>query len=178
MAYDLHPDAETLFTGVRMTIKRTWVNDPNGEPHPREAAEVPDAVVVLPLLDNGDVVLIKNHRYILKTTLWELPAGCIEPGEDPAVCAARELEEEAGYRPTTVTPLTSFFPTPGFCTEQMHAYLATGLTPTAQSLDPTEAITPHPTPLEQTMNMIRTGEIEDAKTIAALLFYTTFLRDQ
>ncbi|MEM1211323.1 MAG: NUDIX hydrolase [Planctomycetota bacterium] len=174
MAQDLHPDAETLIQGVRLTVKRTTVLDPAGQPHTREIAEVADAVVILPLLDNGDVVLIQNRRFAVNQTLWELPAGTIEAGEVPADCAGRELEEETGYKPATITPLTSFFPTPGFCTEKLHAFLATGLTPTQQSLDPTEAITPHPTPLEQTMNMIRNGEIEDAKSIAAILFYTSF----
>ncbi|MEM6553661.1 MAG: NUDIX hydrolase [Planctomycetota bacterium] len=176
MAHDLHPDAETLVRGSRLTVKRATVHDPAGQPHTREIAEVADAVVILPLLDNGDVVLIQNRRFAVNQTLWELPAGTIEADEVPADCAGRELEEETGYRAATITPLTSFYPTPGFCTEKLHAFLATGLTATQQALDPTEAITPHPTPLEQTMNMIRTGEIEDAKTIAALLFYTTFLK--
>ena len=177
MAHNLHPDAETLVQGVRLTVKRATIHDDDGQPHTREIAEVADAVVILPILDDGRVVLIRNRRFAVNQTLWELPAGTMEPGEDPALTAARELEEETGYRAQSVQHLTSFFPTPGFCTEKLHAYRATGLSPSAQSLDPTEAITPHPTPLGQTMNMIRTGEIEDAKTIATLLYHHTFTQD-
>ncbi|WP_428389417.1 NUDIX hydrolase [Mucisphaera sp.] len=133
-----------------------------------------DAVVVLPLFENRDVLLIRNHRFALDLELWELPAGTIDPGEDPLTCAGRELEEETGYRAQTIQPLTDFVTCPGLCTERIHAFLATNLTRTQQSLDPTERIIPERRSWIQTMQMIREGTIADAKTITALLYAAKF----
>lgn len=141
-----------------------------GEPVTREVVRPRDAVVVVPMLDEETVVLIRNNRFAVGQTLWEVPAGTIEPGEDPRTCADRELIEETGYEADEITPLTEWFPTPGFCTEYQYVYLATGLTEVGQDLDETEQIEVHPTAMGEAIAMVRDGTIRDAKTIAALLF--------
>jgi len=171
MAFDLHPDAEKLHAGVRVNLLATERPRTSGGTQRREIAEVADAVVILPLLDDQRVVLIQNERFAVKQTLWELPAGTLEPGEDPAACAARELAEETGYEAQRVERLTSFYPSPGFCTEKLHAYRATGLRHVGQSLEETERITAHVMPIEEACAMVRDGRIEDGKTIAALLYH-------
>lgn len=142
----------------------------------REYIRPRDAVVILPMLDPETVVLIRNERFAVGETLWELPAGTMEAGEDPAQTAARELEEETGYRADLVEPMSKFFPTPGFCTERLFGYRATGLTEIGQSLDDTERITVHPTPWDDALAMCKDGRIQDAKTLALMLHHEVFGR--
>jgi ADP-ribose pyrophosphatase len=101
--------------------------------------------------------------------LWELPAGILEPGEPPKVCAARELEEETGYRAAHVEPLCRFYSTPGGTNEMLHVFLATGLTPGGSRLEADERIEVFPTPLHEALAMMARGEIVDGKTIIGLL---------
>ncbi|MEM6854537.1 MAG: NUDIX hydrolase [Planctomycetota bacterium] len=184
MVFDLHPDKETVFEGVRVTVRAVDLPKRGGGTHRREVVEAADAVVILPLIADGDaegfdfkgpgVVLIRNERFALKQTLWELPAGTVEPGESPDACAPRELTEETGYRAEAVVKLTEFFPTPGFCTELLHAYRAEGLTFTGQDLDETEKITAQAVAWDRAMKMVEDGTIRDAKTIATLLYHHAF----
>ncbi|MEM7625201.1 MAG: NUDIX hydrolase [Planctomycetota bacterium] len=174
MAFDLHPDSEVIHRGVRVTVRTAELRADEGQTHRREVVEAADAVVVLPLMDNGDVVLIRNKRFAVRDTLWELPAGTVEPGESPDGCAPRELEEETGYRARQIEKLAEFFPTPGFCTELLHAYLATGLEFVGQRLDETEKITAQVVAWDEAMRMVRDNTIRDAKTIATLLYHQTF----
>ncbi len=134
----------------------------------------PGAAVILPLLDDDHVVLIENTRASIGRKLLELPAGTLEPPEPPEACAARELEEETGYAAKRLTPLTSFFASPGISTERMYAFVAEGLRKTAQSLDPGELIDPVILTFDDLLARIRSGEVEDAKTIAVTLFYLRF----
>jgi len=186
MAFDLHPDSELVHAGVRVHLRVKDRARRSGGSQRREIAEVADAVVILPLLAADEaaaaglgfrgpgVVMIRNERFAVGKTLLELPAGTLEPGEDPAACAARELAEETGYEAQQIERLTAFYPSPGFCTEKLHAFVATGLTAVGQSLDETERITPEPMPLSRAYDLIRDGTIEDAKTIATLLYFKAF----
>lgn len=163
-----------MHEGVRTTIRAIDLPKRGGGTHRREVVEAADAVVILPLMDNGDVVLIRNERFAVQDTLWELPAGTVEAGESPDDCAPRELVEETGYRAERVEKLAEFFPTPGFCTELLHAYRATGLTFVGQDLDETEKITAQVVAWDEAMRMVRDNVIRDAKTIATLLHHQTF----
>ncbi|MFH1416803.1 MAG: NUDIX hydrolase [Planctomycetota bacterium] len=133
----------------------------------------PGAVVILPLLAGGEqIVLIRNYRHALDRELWELPAGTLDvPGETASAAAARELEEEAGYRAGDIRPLCEFYSTPGMCTELLHAFVATDLTPTRQQLDPTERIRVEIKQRDEALAMVRDGTIVDAKTMVTLLFW-------
>ncbi|QDU70719.1 NUDIX hydrolase [Mucisphaera calidilacus] len=137
-----------------------------------------DAVVVLPMFANRDVMMIRNHRFAVGLELWELPAGTIDPGEDPLVCAHRELEEETGYAAVIMEPVTDFVTCPGLCTERIYAYMARDLTASEQKLDQTEQIVPERVSWERAMSMVQDGTIRDAKTIATLLFAECFLRQE
>ncbi len=172
----MHDDKAVIYQGTRVTLRAVALPGRDGGVINREVAEVADAVVILPVLDDEHLVLIRNERFAVGKTLLELPAGTIEPGEDPDVCAGRELEEETGYAADNIERLTAYYPTPGFCTEKLHAYRATGLTFHGQSLDENERITTQVLSWDQTMEKIRTGEIEDAKTIATVLFVRAFMK--
>jgi len=132
------------------------------------------SVVVLPVTGDGRIVLIRNDRFAIGQTLWELCAGTLEPGEEPARCAARELVEETGYQAGSLDPLCGYYTCPGFCTEYLHCFLAAGLEHVGQSLDEGEKIEVEALPAPRVMEMIRSGQVRDAKTIATVLYWWTF----
>lgn len=140
-----------------------------GEPIEREVVRHPGSVVVLPLTNDGRMVMIRNFRLSVERELWELPAGTRGQNEDPALCAARELEEETGFRAATLTPLCRFHLSPGMTDELMHVFVGTGLSRVEQRLEPDEAIRPIEMESGAVIRMIKAGEIEDAKTIAVVL---------
>jgi ADP-ribose pyrophosphatase len=149
---------------------------PDGSPKARAIVVHPGAAVVLPLLEDDEarVLLIRNHRIAAGGPLWELPAGTLEPGETPERCAARELVEETGHRADRLRPLLSLWSSPGFCDERLHVFVATGLRRAEQALGEGERIEVHPLPMHTALAMVRDGRIEDAKTVAALLYYACF----
>ncbi|MBX3408436.1 MAG: NUDIX hydrolase [Phycisphaeraceae bacterium] len=162
-----------LHKGAKFDFERLAVTSPGGGILYRECVRHPGAVIILPLLQTAmgpQVLLIRNWRASVEEWLWELPAGTLEAGEDPAACAARELREEAGHSATTLTPLLTFRTSPGLSDELMHAYLATNLTHVGQRLEPDERLTVHPLPVERVMAMLAEGHVSDAKTILTLLW--------
>jgi len=187
MAFDLHSDTDTVHRGVRITVRAIDLARHGGGVYRREVVEAADAVVIYPWIADGEaegfafrgpgVVLIRNERFAVKETLWELPAGTIEPGESPDDCAPRELTEETGYAAERVMKLAEFFPTPGFCTELLHAYRAEGLRFVGQDLDETEKITAQAVAWNEAMKMVRDNVIRDGKTIATLLHHHTFANE-
>jgi ADP-ribose pyrophosphatase len=162
---------ELLLTAATFEVARLRFEGPDGGEIIRDVVEHPGAAVILPQLDDGRIVLIRNLRRTVGKVLWELPAGTLEPGEAPEACAAREVEEETGYRAGTIAPLTEFFASPGILNERMYGFVATDLVPTAQSLDHDEEIEVFPIPPWQVRDMIKDGHIEDGKTIALLLYW-------
>lgn len=173
-----YKNPEVLFHGKRVDLLSIEADHPKGGTIRREVVSHPGAVVIIPLLDPETVILIRNDRYVVQETIWELPAGTLEDHEDPLECAARELEEETGYRAKTLTPLLHFYSTPGFCNEILHIFLATDLTFRGQNLDETERIEVHPLKFSQVLTMIKEGTICDAKTIASLLYLQTYRRQE
>ena len=149
---------------------------PDGSSKTHAIVVHPGAAVVLPLLqdDAQRVLLIRNHRIAAGGPVWELPAGTLEPGETPEHCAARELVEETGHRARHLRPLLSLFSSPGFCDEKLHVFVATGLHRAEQALSEGERIEVHAMPIHEALAMVRDGRIEDAKTIAALLYHVCF----
>jgi ADP-ribose pyrophosphatase len=162
---------EVLLETRRFRVVRHRGRTASGHEYVRETVQHPGAVVVLPILEDGRVCLIRNYRVAVGQTLIELPAGTLEPGEDSADTARRELEEETGYRATRIEPLLEFFMSPGILSERMHAYLATGLTKGPPSPEAGEEIEPLLVTWDQALRMALGGEIQDAKTLATLLFY-------
>ena len=168
--------SHVLFRSQRFTVVRESQTTPDGREIARDIVRHPGAVAILPLLDDGRVCLIQNHRLSVGQTLIELPAGTLEPGEDPAAAAARELTEETGYRAGRIELLAVFYMSPGILDEKMHVYVATGLTAGAQKLEPGESIVPLRASWNAVLTMLRDGRIQDAKTMAALLYYHAFCR--
>ncbi|CRX38663.1 NUDIX hydrolase [Estrella lausannensis] len=174
MLHDPLENSKTVFHGLRFDVRALDVETASGKTFKKQYIAHPGAVVILPLFDNGDVLLIRNQRFAVGQRLLELPAGTKEKGEEAATTAARELEEETGYTAKKLTLLTSFFTSPGITNENMDAYLAQGLIKTAQKLDESEEIEVEIHPLQKALEMVRTGEIKDGKSINALLFYQAF----
>lgn len=140
----------------------------------RELIVHPGAVVILPILDDK-IVMIRNKRWAVNETLWELPAGTLEPPELPLVCAGRELIEETGYEAKSIEPLLDFYSCPGFCTELLYCFIARDLKQVGQRLEETEDIVVEPLPVNRVLDMVRSNEIRDGKSIAAILHYHTFV---
>ena len=131
----------------------------------------PGAVGILPLLDDGRVVLLRQYRVAVDSYLIELPAGTLEPGEEPIVTARRELIEETGYTAGTMKPLITFYTSPGILREKLHLFVATGLTPGKSALEDGEDIELLIAEWDEIREWIARGEITDAKTLIGLLHY-------
>jgi ADP-ribose pyrophosphatase len=141
---------------------------PNGAAVTLEVLRHPGAAAAIPLHDDGTVTLIRQYRHAGGGFMWEIPAGKLEPGEDPAACAARELAEEAGLE-GVLERLMVLHTTPAFTDERIWIYAAHGLRPVAQALEGDEVLTVHRLPLREAEAMVRRGEITDGKTALAIL---------
>jgi ADP-ribose pyrophosphatase len=161
---------ELLLTTERFRVVRDSFVTSGGQTKCREIVRHPGAVVIVPMLDDGRVCLIKNFRHSVRQTLIELPAGTLDPGESPQTTAERELIEETGYRASSVKHLHSFYLSPGILDERMHLFLATGLQEGDTARELGEEITNLIVPWDEAIAMIFRGEIQDAKTIASLLY--------
>lgn len=161
---------EEVFSGRLLKVQRDHVTLPNGNDTTREYIRHPGAVAIVPVLEDGSVVLVKQCRYPLGTLLWEIPAGKLDHGEaeDADECAKRELSEETGYDAAHWQRLISIATTPGFSDEIIHLYKAWGLQKYAQHTDEDEFIDVQAFSPEQLRKMIAEGELYDAKTLCAL----------
>ena len=170
-------DRQVVYNGKKVRLELHHLEDPDtGRRHKREVCVHPGAVVVLPILPDGRLVLIKNYRYAVEESLLELPAGTLEKGEEPINCAGRELIEETGYTARRLKSLGSFFTSPGILSERMYAFAAYDLTEGEPATEEGEQIEVRPTAWEDAIDMIRSGAIRDAKTIATILMYDRFHR--
>lgn len=159
----------TLHRGRKFDFESLTVRRPSGEELEREIVRHPGAVVVVPVLGDGRIVLIRNYRISVEQRLWECCAGTLEPPEDPAVCAGRELIEETGYRAGRVEPLGWFYTTPRLTDERMHAFIAQDLVEVGQSLEDDESIEVASVPAAEALAMIDRGDLRDGKSIVAIL---------
>jgi ADP-ribose pyrophosphatase len=141
---------------------------PNGNTARRETVRHSGAVAIVPLDDDGNVILVRQYRHAASRALLEIPAGTLNQGEDPDQCAIRELQEEAGYKPGKLQKIGGIFVAPGYSTEFIHLYLATDLTASRLDMDVDEFIEVQHMPLSEVLGRIRSGEIPDAKTICAV----------
>lgn len=160
----------TIHKGRKFDFEIATVHRPGREPFDREVVRHPGAVVIVPVLDDGRIVMIQVRRWPEGGAWqWECCAGTIDKGEEPAACAGRELIEETGYKAATLTPLGWFYTTPGMTDERMHAFVGTGLREVGQDLEEDEAIRVEVVEPGRVWSMMDAGEIRDGKSMLALM---------
>ncbi|HEX7023244.1 MAG TPA: NUDIX hydrolase [Gemmatimonadales bacterium] len=174
-------ESSRKYEGRVIHVDHDVVRFPDGSTGVLEMVRHPGAAAIVPFVDdpgNPDprVLLIRQFRHAADGQLWEIPAGTLDSGESPAVCARRELAEEAGMEAASMTRLTTIFTTPGFTDERIHLFVATGLTPVALAREPDEFITVHEKRWSEVGRMIREGKIRDAKSLCALMYVNCFSR--
>ena len=170
------------YRGRLLAVDADTVRLPNGTELELEIVRHPGAAAVVPLLsqpgaEDPYVLLLQQYRYAAQGTIWEIPAGVLEPGEEPIACARRELREETGAEADQIEPLTTILTTPGFTDERIHLFLATGIRPGTASPNADELLQTQAVPLSRALVMIRDGEISDAKTVIALLYVAGYRLD-
>jgi ADP-ribose pyrophosphatase len=163
--------AETVYVGRRIRVEADTLHTPDGRTIRRDAIRHPGAVVILPVLDAARVVLLRNFRFVVGDTLWEVPAGTLEPDEPIEACARRELLEETGYTAAKWRSLGYLYASPGVLDEKLYLFVAEDLTPGPAKPEPDEQLEPVVVPLADAVRMCLDGTIRDAKTITSLLLW-------
>jgi ADP-ribose pyrophosphatase len=162
-------ESRQIYEGRRVKLHVDSVVLPSGRETTREVVDHPDCVAIVAVDAENNVMLVRQFRYALAQELLEIPAGVIEPGEEPIQSAFRELEEETGYTTAKMERLGGFYSSPGCFTEFLHLFLATELEPGCKAVQEDEIIEVVPIPMEQVRNLIISGELRDAKSIAGIL---------
>ena len=160
-----------VYNGRAISVRVDDVMKPNGKTTTRDVVNHSDCVVVVPIDKDNNVLLVRQFRYPVDAALLELPAGGIEAGEQPVDCVRRELQEEIGFIPGRIDAIGGFYSIPGYGTEYLYAYVVYDLTPSRLVAEDTYEIEVVKTPLQDIPELIQSGKICDAKSIAALLTY-------
>ncbi|HEX8398297.1 MAG TPA: NUDIX hydrolase [Pyrinomonadaceae bacterium] len=160
---------EEIYRGRIFNVSLATVREEE-KTYTREIISHPGSAVIVPVFADETVALVRQYRHPARKYLLEIPAGSLAPGEDPKAGAERELEEEVGVRAARVEKLTEFYVSPGFLGEKMHVYLATDFTESRQNLEDDELLQVERIPLRACAELIKKGEIEDAKTMIGLTF--------
>jgi ADP-ribose pyrophosphatase len=164
--------SEEIFSGKVISLHLQDVELPNGKQSKREIIKHPGAVAILAITDDKKVVMVEQYRKALERTIVEIPAGKLEKGEEPELCARRELEEETGYECESLELLTSFYTSPGFADEIVHVYVAKGLNKkeNAAALDEDEFVNLEELTFDEAVQYVKEQKIYDAKTIFAVQY--------
>lgn len=166
---------ETVYQGKAFDVHRDKVLLPNGQSTQLDIVEHVGAVTILPLDEQGRIWFVRQYRHPAAQQLLELPAGTLEPGEPPEACALREIREETGQAAGEMRKLGEFFLAPGYSTETMHVFLATKLRPDPLPSDSDEFLSVETRPVAEVLQMVERGEIQDGKTLAALMLARRWL---
>ncbi len=170
-------ESQEIYAGAVFEVTRDRIQEEAGHEIIRDVVVHPGGAGGVPIFADGSIALVRQYRHPARKELLEIPAGKLDAGETPATCAAREIEEELGVRVGRIEKLTEFYSTPGFCAEKIYVYLATELTPAVQKLDHDEAVEIVYLSLAEAWQLVERGEIEDAKTIIALMLTRQKLRE-
>jgi len=169
--------SEEIYNGKIVHLFRDTVRLPNGKPATREVMHHPGAAAVVPLTEDGNVILVRQYRYPFAQVMLEIPAGKLDPGEDPMVCARRELTEETGFEAAQIVQLGVFYPSVAILDEKIHLYLARGLTFCATNPDDDEFLHVEQRPLKEMVEAVMRGEVPDGKTQTAILKTWYYLQE-
>lgn len=161
-------ESQKIYAGNILTLRVDTVLLPNGRKATREVVEHPGAVAVVPITNEGKIVLVRQYRYPVARELLEIPAGKLQVGEDPAACARRELSEETGFLCDQLEPLAQFFTTPGFADEKMYLFCARAMRVAAPHPDADEFINVESYSAQEIRDMMARGELCDAKTLLGI----------
>ena len=171
-------DSIKIFEGKIINVRLDTVILPNGKKAKRETVEHPGATAIIPVENDGNVVLIKQYRNPINKVILEIPAGKLEKGEDPQDCAARELQEETGLRSGKLTHLATFYTTPGIRDEILYLYAAFDLEKSLTNPDKDEFLEVVSIPLSELFLMVEKKEIVDAKTLIGIMMVKNILKDK
>ena len=170
--------SEMLYRGKLLSLRLDEVLLSGGRRVGREIVVHPGASAILPIVEPGKILMVRQYRHPVGEVLLEIPAGTLKPGEDPMACAARELEEETGYRAGKLIHLITIYPTPGYSSEILHIYLARDLRRGVQAPEMDEDISIVEMSIDQVLDGIRGGRVKDSKTIVAILYYLFFIESR
>ncbi len=171
MAEEKTLSSKSIYRGRTVNLRVDEIRMPSGRESTREVVEHREVVAIVAIDRDDNVLLVRQFRHPVGKELLEVPAGGIDAGEGPAEAVRREMQEETGYRPEKMERLGGFYSAPGFCTEYLHLYLATDLTSSQLYAEDTEIIRLERVPIDEIPELITSGRIEDAKSIAGLLTY-------
>lgn len=158
-----------IYDGRLIRLSVHDVRLPNNDTSKREVIQHPGAVAVVALDNQQNVLLVRQFRLPAGQVMYEIPAGTLNPNEDPHDCAIREMQEETGYKPTTLQSLGGIYTAPGYTTEFIHLFMASELVEAALEQDRDEFVEMERTPLKDALAMIERGEITDSKTVCGLM---------
>ncbi len=169
----IHPEetvrSETVYRGHLITVRRDDVRLASGKTAEREIVEHPPVVAMIPLDEDGKLLLVRQYRKAVEQVLLELPAGSVEDGETPEEAVKREMIEETGYEPQIIRLVTDLYPSPGISTEIMHMYFVSDLKGDGQATEPADEIEVERVDVSRAADMVRHGLITDAKSMVGIL---------
>ncbi|PWH12737.1 MAG: ADP-ribose pyrophosphatase [Anaerolineae bacterium] len=167
--------AETVYTGRAFAVRCDHLRTPDGRTVKYDIIEHTGSIILVPVNDQGQIYFVRQYRHAAQLDLLELPAGTLEPGEAPIAGAAREIREEIGLEATNLLEIGTFYLAPGYSTERMHVFLATGLRHNPLEADADEFLSVEALPITEALRQAENGEMQDAKSLAALLLAKRYL---
>ncbi len=172
-----HTRTPFIWKGRVFDFRSEEITLPNGKRSKIEVVRHPGCSAIVPVREDQSVILLRQYRPVIRNHIWEVPAGTMHRGEDPLVCAKRELEEESGFMGRCFEKIGEILTAPGYSDERIHLFLATDLVPSEQKLDEDECLEIHFFSFEEVKGMVEQGEIQDAMTIVALQMALSKLKE-